>query len=246
MLGAASASPPSYTLFETSRAVSFADFDVIGARLTTANIGVFLGYSIVYLTLWDGSAYIDPQLAYIRMAGWAAMVPGGSVAHGVTKISYGSGARVGTVPLVIGPEPDDVSTSPALSYIRLAAKEGPRLTLPDDLLFDFDSFVIKPSAQTSLLYIADLLNNRRSASVDIEGHTDSVGAPEYNLELSRRRAQAVKDWLVAKGVYRAQEFRVVPYGETQPVAPNRSPDGSDDPHGRRRNRRVVVSADWNV
>jgi outer membrane protein OmpA-like peptidoglycan-associated protein len=246
MLGAASASPPSYTLFETSRPVNFADFDGIGARITAANIGIFFGYSVVYLTLWDGAAYADRQLAYIKMGGWAAMIPGGSVAHGITKVSYGSGARIGTVPLVIGPEPDDVSASPALSYIRMAAKESPRLTLPSDLLFDFDSFAIKASAQTFLLYLADLLNNRRSMPVEIEGHSDSIGSSEYNVELSRRRAQSVKDWLVAKGVYGAQEFQVVPYGETQPVAPNRRPDGSDDPQGRRKNRRVVVRAEWNV
>jgi hypothetical protein len=54
--GVASASSPSYTTFETSRAVSFADFDHLGVRLTTANIGVVLGYSIVYLTIFDGPA----------------------------------------------------------------------------------------------------------------------------------------------------------------------------------------------
>jgi outer membrane protein OmpA-like peptidoglycan-associated protein len=238
--GAASASPVSYTTFETKRPVNFADLDGIGARVTSANIGVFLGYSIVYLTLWDGPAYAGDKLAYIRMGGWGAMIPGGSVAHGVTKIVYGSGARSGLVQLVIAPEPDDTVHEPALSSIRMAAKESPRIALPNELLFDFDSAAIKPTARSALLYLSDLLNNRQRLPVDIEGHTDSTGSSGYNLDLSRRRAEAVKRWFLDRGVHGARDFRVIPYGEAHPAASNSTAEG------RRKNRRVVIRADWNL
>lgn len=244
--GVASAGTPSYTLFETSRAVSFDDFDKVGVRLTSANIGVFFGYSIVYLTIWNGPIYVSDQIAYVKMTGWAAMIPGGSVAHGVTKILYGSGGRSGTVQLVIAPEVDDYVREPPLVRIRMAAQESPRIPIPGDLLFEFDSASLKPDSEHALLYLADLLNNRKRLPIDIEGHTDSIGPDTYNLTLSRKRAQAVKNWLVQHRVYRAKEFRVLPYGETRPAVPNTKPDGSDDPEGRRQNRRVVVKGEWNI
>ncbi|MGW3730569.1 OmpA family protein, partial [Streptomyces sp. NPDC000851] len=238
--GGASASSPSYTTFETRRPVSFADFDGVGVRLTTANLGVIFGYSIVYLTLWDGPAYASDRLAYIKMSGWGAMIPGGAVAHGVTKITYGSGARSGVVPLVFAPQPDDTVREPALTRIRLAARESPRIALPNEMLFDFDSVEIKPAAHTALLYLADLLNNRKRLPVEIEGHTDSTGGSKYNLALSARRAEAVKRWFVDRGVHGAADFRVVPYGEARPVATNTTAEG------RRKNRRVVIKAAWGL
>lgn len=236
---------PSYTMFQTSRPVRFADFDGIGARVTSANIGLFYGYSIVYLTLWEGPAYVSPQLAYVKMGGWGAMLPGGSVAHGVTKVFYGSGSRTGTVPLRLV-LPEDFPPDPRLVRIRMAARESPNVNIPNELLFDFDKYELKPEARRSLLYIADLLNNRRKLPVTIEGHTDSKASNEYNMELSRKRALAVKQWFIEHKVYKAGEFRVVPYGESRPIAPNQKPDGSDNPEGRRKNRRVVIRAYWNL
>lgn len=245
-LGPAAGGPASYTPFQTRRPANFDDFDGIGARVTSANIGVFWGYSIVYLTLWDGPAYFGKQLAYIKMGGWGAMIPGGSVAHGVTKITYGSGARLGTVPLILVEPPDDSSPEPRLASIRIAAMESPRINIPNELPFDFDSHRIKAAAKRSLLYLADLLNNRRTWTVEIEGHTDSIGNRRYNLELSRKRAAAVRDWFIRHKVAGARDFKVLAYGESQPVAPNKTPDGRDDPQGRRMNRRVVIKANWNV
>ena len=245
-LGVAGGGATSYTMFETRRPVSFADFDGIGARVTSANIGAIYGYSIVYLTLWDGPAYFSPQLAYVKMGGWGAMIPGGSWAHGVTKVTYGSGRRSGIVPLRLVPPPQDFPSDPRLASIRIAAQEGPKINIPNELLFDFDKYDLKPDARRSLAYIADLLNNRRTLPVTIEGHTDSKGSTEYNMELSRKRALAVKQWFIAHKVYKAAEFRVGAYGESQPIAPNQKPDGSDNPEGRRKNRRVVIRADWNL
>jgi outer membrane protein OmpA-like peptidoglycan-associated protein len=236
-------------MFETREAVSFRDFNNLKARITSANLGVGYGYGITYLTLWDGKPYLSRELAYVGMGGGGFMIlPGGSVLHGwPTRVTFGSGSPLGSlsdVPLILVPEADDYVPEPALVYIRMAAQEHRKIELPSDLLFDFDSSELKPQAQSSLLYIADLLNNRARLPVSIEGHTDSVGGQEYNLALSRSRAEAVKDWLVRHRVLRAGDFRVVPLGETQPVVPNQWPEGSDNPEARQKNWRVVIKAVW--
>ena len=76
----------------------------------------------------------------------------------------------------------------------------------------------------------------------IEGHTDSIGSANYNQQLSERRASAVKDWLVSHSDL-PDSTPIKGYGKTRPVAPNTNPDGSDDPTGRQKNRRVEVVVD---
>ena len=74
----------------------------------------------------------------------------------------------------------------------------------------------------------------------MDWHTDGKGSPEYNQGLSERRAEAVAAWLAQhEGIARSR-MKVQGYGETQPVAPNTKPDGSDNSAGRKKNRRVVI------
>jgi outer membrane protein OmpA-like peptidoglycan-associated protein len=82
----------------------------------------------------------------------------------------------------------------------------------------------------------------------VTGHTDATGEDAYNLDLSRRRAEAVAAWLRARPELGGWTFTVAGKGEAAPVAPNSRPDGSDDPEGRARNRRVEVTIpkDWGL
>ncbi|WP_343527057.1 OmpA family protein [Sphingomonas sp.] len=73
----------------------------------------------------------------------------------------------------------------------------------------------------------------------IWGHSDSAGSDASNLIASRRRAEAARDYLVKKGVA-ADRITVIALGEARPIAPNRKLDGSDDPEGRDKNRRVEI------
>ncbi len=77
-------------------------------------------------------------------------------------------------------------------------------------------------------------------AIVLRGHTDSVGHDEANLRASRRRAEAVAEWLVENGVEEAR-ITVIALGEQRPVAPNALPDGSPDEEGRARNRRVTIT-----
>jgi len=99
--------------------------------------------------------------------------------------------------------------------------------------FDFDSATLRPDAEPILDQLHAALAADPSASIRIEGHTSSEGTEAYNQDLSERRARAVVDELVRRGL-EAGRLRSAGLGESRPVAPN------DDESGRSLNRRVEV------
>jgi len=107
-----------------------------------------------------------------------------------------------------------------------------------DVLFDTGSSTLKPGAREKLAKISGILLAHPGLTLQIEGHTDSVGSDEFNQLLSERRADTVRDFLAEQGVP-ASSISARGFGKTQPVATN------DTPEGRQRNRRVelVVSGD---
>jgi outer membrane protein OmpA-like peptidoglycan-associated protein len=126
----------------------------------------------------------------------------------------------------------------------LAADVTPQqihINLAADVLFDFDQAVVKPEAEPSLMKVVTVLKSYPGAQVSIEGHTDAKGNDAYNQGLSERRATAVAQWLAAHANLRAADVHTRGWGRTKPIAPNTKPDGSDDPAGRARNRRVEIT-----
>ena len=125
---------------------------------------------------------------------------------------------------------------------RAVRTEGEQVTvtLDTDVLFEFDRADLTPGAAAALDAIGADLADRATGEVAVVGHTDALGADDYNLDLSQRRAGSVRAALepLAEG---AVTFAVSGRGETEPVAANAAPDGSDDPEGRRRNRRVELT-----
>jgi OOP family OmpA-OmpF porin len=105
--------------------------------------------------------------------------------------------------------------------------------------FDFDRANIKSEFEPVLDEAARILQDNPNVKVTIEGHTDSIGTEAYNQRLSERRANAVKRYLVSKGVA-ADRLDTVGKGESEPVAPNRTPEGRDNPEGRAMNRRAEL------
>jgi outer membrane protein OmpA-like peptidoglycan-associated protein len=112
-----------------------------------------------------------------------------------------------------------------------AALEADGRALIYGILFDFDQAVIRPGSEPALERLLAALQADPALRLTIEGHTDSDGADAYNLDLSGRRARAVVDWLVGRGI---APDRLAPAGrgETAPVA------GNDSADGRALNRRV--------
>jgi outer membrane protein OmpA-like peptidoglycan-associated protein len=107
-----------------------------------------------------------------------------------------------------------------------------------DVLFDTGQHTLKPGAREKLARISGIVLAHPGLKLEVEGHTDSVGADEYNQSLSERRATAVRDYLVQQGVNSGM-IAARGFGEGQPVASN------DNAAGRQQNRRVemVVSGE---
>jgi outer membrane protein OmpA-like peptidoglycan-associated protein len=101
----------------------------------------------------------------------------------------------------------------------------------DNLNFDFGKATIRESSFSSLDTLAQTLIDAKNWKLDIAGHTDDKGSDEYNLKLSQNRANAVKDYLVKKGV-NAETITAQGFGESKPIVPN------DNDANRERNRRV--------
>lgn len=114
------------------------------------------------------------------------------------------------------------------------AGQGPIIIEASDVLFDFDKSVIKEAYYGELdRWVAFFMDNPE-ITAEIYGHADSTGPTVYNQKLSERRAKAVVDYLVAKGVD-ASRLSPKGFGETVPIAPNTTPEG------RQKNRRVEVN-----
>jgi OOP family OmpA-OmpF porin len=122
-------------------------------------------------------------------------------------------------------------TSPAAAPAPASVKQA--IVIQADALFDFDKSVLRADGKTSIDGALAKL-----AGVDVEmviatGHTDNVGSDAYNQKLSERRAAAVKDYLVSKGIP-ASKITTIGKGESQPVATNKTKEG------RQKNRRVDI------
>lgn len=113
-------------------------------------------------------------------------------------------------------------------------------TLDEVVLFEFGSANLTTEAADTLDTVAAAITQQGvdQPTVQVIGHTDSIGSAESNLELSKRRAEAVRAGLaerLSEAVLTASGL-----GETNPKAPNANPDGTDNPDGRRQNRRVEI------
>jgi outer membrane protein OmpA-like peptidoglycan-associated protein len=102
-----------------------------------------------------------------------------------------------------------------------------------DVLFDTGSFTLKPGAREKLAKVSGILLAHPGLTMQIEGHTDSVGGDAFNVKLSEQRADSVKDYLGEQGVS-LSSVTAQGFGKAEPVATN------DTPEGRQRNRRVEI------
>lgn len=148
-------------------------------------------------------------------------------------------------PAAPAPAPAAAAAEPAPAPAPVAAEPAPQpkeswkiikeqkpVTL-EGALFAFDSSKLRPAADAKLQQVVDFAAKYPEAGIDVSGHTDSIGKPAYNQKLSERRAEAVKAWLVKKGID-AERIETKGYGETKPVADNKTAAG------RAMNRRVEV------
>jgi outer membrane protein OmpA-like peptidoglycan-associated protein/tetratricopeptide (TPR) repeat protein len=110
----------------------------------------------------------------------------------------------------------------------------------NNVLFDYDKSTLNLDFTAELDKVVDFLKETKNAKINIAGYTDSKGSDEYNLALSKRRADAVMIYLASKGVSR-NRIKTAGNGKAKPIAPNENPDGSDNPDGRAKNRRTEIT-----
>ena len=110
--------------------------------------------------------------------------------------------------------------------------------LEQTYLFDFDKAELKPEFMPLLDHVAKTVNNNQKMNLQIEGHTDSVGAAEYNQKLSERRANAIKKALVNTYKINPVRLKSIGFGETKPIISNATKEG------RAKNRRVELTPLW--
>jgi outer membrane protein OmpA-like peptidoglycan-associated protein len=112
--------------------------------------------------------------------------------------------------------------------------EGIKITFQSGILFDIDKSELQPAARENLSKLAGILNKYNDTEILIEGHTDSTGSEEHNMDLSIRRANSVGVYLTDEDVSPVR-FKLLGYGEAQPIASN------DTAEGRKQNRRVEIA-----
>jgi OOP family OmpA-OmpF porin len=102
------------------------------------------------------------------------------------------------------------------------------------VLFDFDRSNVKPEAASILDRLVGFMNENKDKKAALSGHTDNVGTEAYNQKLSERRVNAVRDYVVKKGVDGGR-ISGEGFGESKPIADNRTKEG------RAKNRRVEIN-----
>jgi outer membrane protein OmpA-like peptidoglycan-associated protein len=108
------------------------------------------------------------------------------------------------------------------------------LLLPSHVLFRRSEWELKPEAQEILYTVNEMLNQSKDKNIIIEGHTCSLGTYDFNLELSRKRAQTVADYFKETTSIPTEHIHISYHGEQSPIASNITEEG------RRKNRRVVI------
>jgi len=112
--------------------------------------------------------------------------------------------------------------------------EGIKITFDSGLMFGVDKSELSEASKQNLIELAETLKKYEETNILVEGHTDDTGSDDYNMDLSRRRAYSVEDFLTGNGIEK-KRMEITAYGEMQPAASN------DTDEGRQQNRRVEVA-----
>jgi outer membrane protein OmpA-like peptidoglycan-associated protein len=202
------------------------------------------------MKLFKQFLYIFPVITLLMMGCNAtktqkgAVIGGTAGAVGGTIIGKAAGNKTlgtilgaaigGTAGAIIGHDMDKQAEEikdqiPGAKVERI--DEGIKVEFNEKILFAFSKSDLSDSAKMNLDKLATALTNYPNTNIEIQGHTDSRGTEEYNMGLSLRRANAVRDYLVSKGID-GSRMTVKGYGESAPAYTN------DTPEGMAQNRRV--------
>jgi len=138
------------------------------------------------------------------------------------------------MPVAVAPAPVFVApAAPAQAYVAPEPAPAPPELVLEVVNFDFDRSTLRPADLPAIDRDAATLDKRSDVNIEVAGHTDNWGSDEYNMNLSLRRAEAVRNYLISKGIA-ADRLSAKAYGESRPVADNATDEG------RFKNRRVEL------
>ena len=199
-----------------------------------------MGISLLAVVVLAGCSSMSNAEKGAVIGAASGAVVGGVIGNAAGNTAVGAiiGAAVGgTAGAIIGNQMDKQAAEIERDIEGAKVErvgEGIKITFDSGLLFDVNKYDIKPVAQANLTKLAGIFNKYPDTEILIEGHTDSTGTRDYNMDLSRRRAQSVANALAAQQVL-VSRLNQMGYGPDQPVAPNSTAAG------RAQNRRVDLA-----
>jgi outer membrane protein OmpA-like peptidoglycan-associated protein len=183
---------------------------------------------VISLTAPDGAKFYTGET---DSTGYAeVLVPVGKK-YSLVYLSLGRGDIAASVPVTDEPNQNIKLT---LRYKNHDPEAAAARFVLDGVNFDTGKATIRPESFPRLDSVVEYLSHKKSARIEISGHTDNVGNPKSNKALSEKRAQACRDYLVSKGID-ASRIQAVGYGDERPVA------GNDTDAGRQQNRRIEAT-----
>jgi outer membrane protein OmpA-like peptidoglycan-associated protein len=204
------------------------------------NKSLQIGIALVAVVVFSGcSSWNNTEKGAVIGAASGAVI-GGVIGNAAGNTAVGAiiGAAVGgTAGAIIGNYMDKQAAEMERDLEGATVErigEGIKVTFHSGLLFDVNKSDLKPEAKANLIRLAEILNKYPDTEILIEGHTDSTGTRDWNLDLSMRRAQTVANALSRQDVL-VSRLNQMGYGPDQPVASNTSPAG------RTANRRVELA-----
>ncbi len=166
----------------------------------------------------------------------AGALIGGAIGYILDQQAQALGKDLGVKPIdntnpEVKPKEPPINQSKPVAVVK--EPEKVKVVMKDTVLFDLNSYKLKPQAKEMLRKMAKTLNENPDTVIVVVGYTDSTGSFDYNVKLSEKRAEAVKNELVLNGV---DPTRIVTFGcgPKHPIAPNNTPEG------RALNRRVEI------
>jgi len=151
-------------------------------------------------------------------------------------VASANGYTADSVHFTAPPDVDEDTATVGICLTFYVPPVGQSIVI-DNVYFDFDKATLKDSSHESLDHIVGMLKDNPNMFIQIGAHTDNKGKATYNQRLSLARAKSVVAYLESKGIDKDRLWSKG-YGSAVPVAPNTNADGTDNPEGRQKNRRI--------